>query len=420
MDKSSEEIRITGTGVLTPIGIGVSSFSEALRQGGTNFSTLSLNNGDTEFIYPVSLIDGFDFKEQVENINLESSLINKAKKLRNISYSATCGVYSALEAWQDSGLDKDLSLNSKKVAIVVAGSNTQQLSLSRVRDRYSEKLQFLNPSYGFNFLDTDLVGVLSSILDIKGEGYTVGAASASGNMGIIQGSRLIQNHDYDVVVVVAPVMELSVYEYQGFTALGAMAKVCKNLKPSEMYRPFDVGHSGFVYGQSAGCIILESSNHAAKRGAKSHGIIAGYGVSMDANRNPNPSKVGEQQAMKNAIEKAEIGVDQVDYVNTHGTGSIVGDKTEAEALFDLGLEGVKANSTKSLIGHGLSSAGTVEVIASLIQMKENFIHKSNNLVTPISDRVNWVKDTLYNFDIDYTMSNSFGFGGINTSIVLKK
>lgn len=418
MIPSNISIATTGIGVITPIGIGVPSFSVGLKNGEGNFSKISLEKGGTSFEYPIAEVHDFNFKEELSKMGLDEELLAKVKRLRNMSRSTEYGVYCALEAWKDAGFSS--SINLTRLAIVSGGSNTQQSYLQQIHDKYSGRLQFLNPSYGFNFFDTDIVGVLSELLGVKGEGFSIGAASASGNMSIIQGSRLIKSDEYDVVIVVAPLMDLSIYQYQGFTALGAMAGVGEGLDFSKIYSPFDRNHNGFVYGQSAGCMILESKKHALEREKESYGTIAGYGIHMDANRNPNPSMEGEERAMRSAIQNADITISDIDYVNTHGSGSVVGDKTEVAALLSLGLKGVKANSTKSLIGHSLSSASMVEAITTFIQMKEGFLHKNNNLIEAINDDIEWVKDTSRILNIDCAMSNSFGFGGINTSIILKK
>lgn len=417
MNSIENKVMVTGMGAITPIGIGIPSFSRALKRGGTNFTTLSFKQGETIFKYPIGQVDNFNFKDELKKLDLSSDLNIKAERLRNIFDSNAYGVYCALEAWKDA---KFVDVDVTKVAIISSGSNTQQSSLQQIQYKYTDKLQFLNPNYGFNFFDTDIVGTLSEIIGVKGEGYSVGAASASGNMGIIQGARLIQNNMYDVVIVVAPLMDISKYEYQGFTAIGGMASINEYSEPSDIYRPFDTKHNGFVYGQSAGCLVLESKRHSEKRGKVAYGSIEGYGICMDANRNPNPSIEGEKRAMKLAIDNAGIRIDEIDYVNTHGSGSVVGDKTEVKALLSLGLEGIKANSTKSLIGHGLSAAGTLEAIASFIQMKEKFLHKSVNLTEPINHQIDWTKNTIQDVDINYTLSNSFGFGGVNTSIIFKK
>ncbi len=421
MSALNDNVVVTGMGIVSPIGIGISQFATALKEGKTNFSVIEFVQTDQTFKFPVSKVENFDFKELLAQLQCKPEVIHQAKRLRNISLSAQYAVYAALEAWDDAGLD-NAEIDLSRVAIISSGNNIQQGFLQQVQDQYRDKLQFINPNYGLYFFDTDAIGILTELLEITGEGHSIGAASASGNMAIIDAIRLLKSNEYDVVLVVSPLMDLSIYEYQGLTALGAMAKLSEGIAPSELCRPFDKDHNGFVYGQSGGCIIVESEAHATKRGKQAYGALIGYGISMDANRNPNPSVEGEKKAMLKAIESANIQPENINYVNTHGTGSAIGDQTEVEALLSVGLKGVKANSTKSLIGHGLSAAGIVECIATLIQMNQNFLHISHNLVSPITDKIDWVKEeTLYtSTDTDYAISNSLGFGGVNTAIIMRK
>lgn len=408
---------ITGIGVITPIGLGVRQFSNALNQGVTNYSSLSLSQADQTLSYPLAAVSNFDYKTALETLDLEEGLLRKAKRLRNMSLSSSYAVFCALQAWADAQL-YDHNLDMSRVAIVSGGSNAQQHDLQNVRDKYQDKVKFMNPHYAINFMDTDVVGIVSELLAIKGEGFTIGAASASSNMAIIQGQRLVAQEDYDIVLVLAPLMNLSIFEYQAFSSLGAMAAI-DSAPVNEICRPFDTGHRGFVHGQNAGCMVLESPKHAEKRAKKGYASIAGYGLNLDANRNPNPSLTGETEAMKTAINKAGINAGQINYVNTHGTASVIGDETEVQAIIDAGMAGVKANSTKSLIGHGLSAAGVVEAIATAIQVSEGFLHPGFNLSDPISNEIDWVTEASEQVKIDYAISNGFGFGGINTSIILK-
>ena len=408
---------VTGMGVVTPIGIGIPAFTEALKKGKSNFAIKKYAIEDRTFNYIYGKVENFDLKKNIADSEFEEHWKLKINRLRDISLSSAYGTFCALEAWHHAKLPS--TIDKSKIAIVVAGSNTQQQHCQELRDTYKNKMQFMKPSYGFNFLDSDMIGVASELFEITGEGFTVGAASASGNMGIIQACRLIETKEYDVVMVIAPMMDLSVFEYQGFSALGAMQPVLSETEEIPLYKPFDIDHSGFIYGQNSGAIILESKEHAQQRKAKVVGTISGYGVTLDANRNPNPSVDGEQKAIAKAMQKAGILPEQIDYINAHGTGAKLGDHTELEALINLELKNKPINSTKSLIGHGITAAGMVEAIASLIQMNENFVHESLNLKTPIDYPMDWIQSYRDVHSIQYTLSNSFGFGGINTAIILE-
>ncbi|MGN7825029.1 beta-ketoacyl synthase N-terminal-like domain-containing protein [Chitinophaga sp. 22536] len=414
---SGMSVRVTGMGIATPVATGCRSYTAAISKGETRFSILSMESGGEIFRFPFSGLETSSFQPLTETLQLDGDIIRKAKQFRHISHSTRTGLYCALEAWSDAGLNGD-NTDLSRVAVISCGSNTQHAMYKDIMDNYHDKLRFINPAYGFGFFDTDIVGVLSELLKIRGEGHCIGAASASGNMGIINGCRLLLGGEYDVVLVVAPLMDLSVFEYQAIAALGAMAPVAD--VPSAICRPFDRMHNGFVYGQSAGCMILESETHAAARNRSAYGTIRGYGVCMDANRNPNPSAAGEKTAIIKAITAANLTPAQISYVNTHGTGSKAGDLAEVEAILGAGLAGVRANSTKSLIGHGLSAAGVVEAITTLLQMNGGFLHPTSNLDNPVSNEIDWVRGTMIEAGIEYAVSNGFGFGGINTAIVLSK
>ncbi|MCW3465907.1 beta-ketoacyl synthase N-terminal-like domain-containing protein [Chitinophaga nivalis] len=419
MTPSTNVAKVTGMGVVTPTGTGVPAWTAALKTAATHYSVKAFHQGERVFSFPVAAVNDVDLLSLTAGLQVKEALLEKIRRLRHISRSTSYGIYCALEAWTDAGFN-DADTDLTRVAIISGGTNIQQAALQAEQEKYREKLQFMNPNYGLNFFDTDLVGALSGLLGIRGEGHTIGAASASGNMAVIQGCRLLATGAYDVVVVVAPLMDLSVYEYQGFTALGAMAPWTEGATAADICRPFDAAHRGFVYGQSAGCIILESAAHAAGRGKTGYGDITGYGISLDANRSPHPSAEGETTAMLKALTAAGINAAQLGYVNTHGSSSALGDATEVAALLAAGLSGVKANSTKSLIGHGLSAAGLVECIATLIQINHGFVHANHNLENPISSDIDWIQQQAREAVIDYALTNSFGFGGINTAIILRK
>lgn len=412
-------VEIAGMSVVTPIAIGIEAFSEALKRGHSNFSVHEESLEDQTFQFPIGKVEDFDLKTMVKELSLPEEIIKKARRVRNVSRGAAFGVYSALDAWANAQLHES-EVDPLKVAIVACGNNFQCGNQREVQEKYRKKLKLLNINYGMNFLDTDLIGITSELLNTKGEGYTIGAASASGNMGLVQGSRLIESGDYDVVIVIAPMMEMSIYEYVGFTEMSAMSTLKEDKEVSEICRPFDKEHSGFVFGENAGCIILESSEHSKKRNGKSWGQIKGTGVVLDGNRNPNPSMEGESAAMNKALQKAGIASSEIDYVNMHGSSSPLGDRTEIEAAQSVGLKNAWANSTKSLIGHGVVAAGLVEAVASTIQLNEGFVHASNNLDDPIDSNMKWAVKQEECPELKWAITNSYGFGGINTSLVIKK
>jgi malonyl-ACP decarboxylase len=167
-------------------------------------------------------------------------------------------------------------------------------------------------------------------------------------------------------------------------------------------------------------VVVEDDKSVNKRKkVKPYGQIKGWAMSLDGNRNPNPSIEGEVRVIQNALDRANVTPKEIDYINPHATGSLIGDEVELNAIQNCGLSHAGINATKSITGHGLSSSGTVEVIASLLQMAASRIHPTRNLETPIYPHFNWVKQKAVNHCIEHALNLSFGFGGVNSAICLK-
>jgi malonyl-ACP decarboxylase len=272
-------------------------------------------------------------------------------------------------------------------------------------------------------MDTDHVGTVSEIFKIQGEGFTVGGSSASGNLAIIKGHQLIQLELVEACLVIGALADLSPLELQGFYNVGAMGGKRYRDQPAQACRPFDRDHEGFIYGQAGGCLVLESFASARKRGIPVLAEIVGASLLLDANRLPNPREEGEVRVMEAALAQAKVKPGQIDYLNAHGTSSPLGDETEVKAIkrvFKENLPGLWINSTKGLTGHCLTAAGVIESIAVIIQMQQGFVHPNLNLENPIDSQCRFSRKESNRVSIDISMSNSFGFGGINTCLIFKK
>jgi malonyl-ACP decarboxylase len=223
-------------------------------------------------------------------------------------------------------------------------------------------------------------------------------------------------------MVVGSLADLSPMEMQGFVNIGGMGGKAFSDEPARACRPFDSAHEGFIYGQGSGCIILESGECARKRKTSILASMPGGAVVLDGNRLSNPNEDGEVRVMEEALRQAGIGYQELDYINAHGTSTPLGDETEIKAIKRVlkeRLTQVWVNSTKSMTGHCLYSAGVIEAIASIIQMREGFVHPNLNLEHPIDSECRFSGAVTVPAEIKTAMSNSFGFGGINTSIILK-
>jgi malonyl-ACP decarboxylase len=303
-----------------------------------------------------------------------------------------------------------------RIGLIVGGSNVQQRELALIHEAYRDSAAFLRPTYALSFMDSDLCGFCTAHFGIRGLACTVGGASASGQLAVVQAAQAVLLGQVDVCIALGALMDISHWECRGLRAIGAMGSDRYANEPSLACRPFDRDHDGCIFGESCGALVLESPESCRRRDVEPYAALRGWGTAMDGNRNPDPSLDGEIRAIQNALDAAGWPPGRIDYVNPHGTGSIAGDETELKALHACGLADARLNATKSLIGHGLSAAGTVEVIATLLQMQAGRLHPTRNLENPIDAAFNWVRDEAVDHRIENALTLSMGFGGINTAL----
>lgn len=398
---------ITGMGILTAIGQGKANFCTALLAGQTAFGYLQRPGRES--------VEPF-LGAEILHLESDALLASHQRLLRSASLSTQMALLAALEAWQDAQL-VDSGIDRTRIGLVVGGSNLQLRPQAQTHQQYQARPQFVNPTYGVALWDTDLVGVLAQALQIHGEGFSVGGASASGALALIQAARLLQSGVVDLCLAVGALFDLSGCEAQGFRNLGAMGSTRFADAPQAACRPFDQAGDGFIYGEGTAVVVLERADHAQRRGVPAYGRLLGWGSGLDGNRQTNPNQQGEMRAINAALHMAGLAPAQINYVNTHGTSSPLGDQTEVAALKALGLDHAPLNATKSLTGHTLTAAGVVEAVATLLQMQAGQLHPTRNLHRPIDPSLPWVGETAVAAHVDYALSNSFGFGGINAALV---
>jgi len=403
---NTEELCITGIGVISAIGQGKKTFSEALLAGRHAFGLMKRKGRQhASSLFLGAEIPLLDYPNRLSK-----------HKLRSVSFPGQVAVATIEEAWNETAIDQ---LAPDRIGLVIGGSNLGQREQCLMQQDYRENPHFVRPHYGFSFLDSDLCGICTECFGIQGMAYTVGGASASGQLAILQAINAVLSGQVDVCIAVGALMDLSYFELQALSSLGAMGSMRFSDDPEKASRPFDRDRDGFIFGESCGALVIERTITASQRAISPYATISGWAMNMDAHRNPNPSYNGEVAVIQGALAKANIQASAVDYVNPHGTGSPVGDEIELKAIQSCGLSHARINTTKSIIGHGLSAAGIVEVIATLLQMKASCLHPSRNLDTPMNPELNWVYDKAVPHHIDYGLNLSIGFGGINTAICLK-
>ncbi len=402
---ASTDVAITGVGVLTAVGQGRRAFEAALKEGRHAFRVMQRpgRQKDSAFI-------GAELPE----LKLPAALSSRAQ--RSASLSAQAAMMTVHEAWQDANLD---SVDPYRIGLIIGGSNCQQRELTRIHEEHSARMRFLRPSYGVAFLDSDLCGWCTEQFNIRGFAYTVGAACASGQLSILQAVQAVQSQQVDVCIAVGALMDLSYWECHALRATGAMGSDRYADRPELACRPFDKGRDGFIFGECCGAVVVERLSAVSRNRVKPYAVLTGSATVMDAHRNPDPSLAGEIRVIDNALRRAGLEPRDIDYVNPHGTGSWMGDEIEASAIMAAGLSHAHINATKSIVGHGFSAAGTVEIIATLLQMRSRFLHPSRNLQEPLKPELNWVRQEPLARTIRNALNLSIGFGGINTAICLR-
>jgi malonyl-ACP decarboxylase len=393
---------VTGMGVITAIGQGKGAFAKALLAGDSAFGVMQRPGRQRESTYLGAEIHEMEFPSGIAR-----------QTLRAASLSAQAALVVLEEAWTEARLS---DVDPRRIGLIVGGSNVQQRELTQTHETYRDSPAFLRPTYALSFMDSDLCGFCTAQFGIRGLAYTVGGASASGQLAIVQAAQAVLTNQVDVCIALGALMDLSHWECRGLRAIGAMGSDRYANEPELACRPFDRDHDGFIFGEACGAVVVERLESSLRRGMKPYAALRGWGIAMDGNRNPDPSLQGETEAIQGALDASGWVAAEVDYVNPHGTGSAAGDETELKALHACGLNGARLNATKSLTGHALSAAGTVEVIATLLQMQAGRLHPTRNLNEPIDDTFQWVTSTPAEHQIEKALTLSMGFGGINTAL----
>jgi malonyl-ACP decarboxylase len=406
MKNKQSELVITGVGVTSAIGQGKTAFTSALMQGSHAFGVMQRPGRQKGTSFIGAEISSLTYPERFSK-----------RVLRTASLSGQVALVTLHEAWDEANLD---AMDPSRIGLVIGGSNIQQRELVQTYESYQDRAAFIPPTYGLSFMDSDLCGFCTEQFGIRGLAYTVGGASASGQVAILQAAQMVLSGQVDVCIAMGALMDLSYWECQALRSLGAMGTDRYATEPAMACRPFNKQRDGFIYGECCGAVVIERAGSAMNRQVQPYAILSGWAMATDGNRNPNPSHEGEVRVIQKALAQAQLTSQDIDYINPHGTGSVIGDETELRAIRDCQLSHAYINATKSIIGHGLSAAGTVEVIATLLQMKECRLHPTRNLDDPLDPSLSWVGDQSVSHVIQHALTLSMGFGGINTALCLQR
>jgi malonyl-ACP decarboxylase len=421
--QSRPRATVTGMGIVSSLGHDVTAFGKALMAGQSGIRHIDRETRPPLAVPIGAEIAGFALPVALANIaGLPTAIAERAlQSARRAPFPIQASVIAALEAWMQAGLH-ERQCPPERIGLVIAGHNTTSAYQYAALADFQAQPDYLSPRYALHALDSDHLGVLGRILDIQGEGFVTGAASASGNIAIIQGMRLIEAGVVDCCLVVGVAAELSPMDIQGFHHIGAMGGKRFRDLPAQACRPFDTDHEGFIYGQAAAAILLEAP-HRNPAGTPALAGLLGGAINLHASAGSEPNQAGEVRAMREALAQSGLDPAAIAYLNTHGSSSPLGDTVEIAAIaetFGDHFPSLWLNATKGLTGHCLHAAGVVELIASIVQMQGGFLHPNLNLHRPIRADARLCGAEAVSVRIEHAMSNSFGFGGINTSIVLRQ
>ncbi len=405
---------VTGLGVVSPVGIGTETFWQALLAGKSG-------------VGPITQFDTTDFPikiaGEVKDFDAETYVGDK-KAARHMDRNTQFAIAAAIEAAKDANFDiekEDPTRCGSLIGSGIGGIATTEETVLKIENRGPAKV---NPFAVPMMIANMAAGQVSIHFGLQGPVLTDVTACASGTNSIGLALRLIQCGDADVIFAGGTEAAVCKTPMAGFAAMKALSS--RDCPPEEASCPFDARRDGFVLGEGAGVLILEELNHAKARGAKIYAELVGYGMSGDAYHMTAPAPGGALQlrSMENAIRDAGLAPDDISYVNAHGTSTHLNDMNETAALKTLFGERayqVPVSSTKSMIGHLLGAAGALEAIVCALSIRDQKIHPTINIKErdPECD-MDYVAEGAREADVNVAMSNSFGFGGHNAVIVLRR
>ena len=397
---------ITGLGAISPIGIGIDEIKKSLVSGKSGITS----NPEYKEMGMKSEISG--------SIDLILSELIDRKLFRFMGETAAYSYLSAQEAIKDSNLPEEI-FNSDRVGIIAGSGGASSRSQVEAADIAREKgIKRIGPYRVTQTMGSTVSACLATFLGIKGINYSISSACSTSAHCIGSAWEQIQLGKQDIVLAGGGEDEHWTQSAL-FDAMGALSSKF-NSDPEAASRPFDKGRDGFVIAAGGGIVILEELEHAKKRGAKIYGEIVGYSATSDGEDMVAPSGSGAINCMTKALQMSKLN--SVDYLNAHGTSTPAGDPTELNAIKKVFKERPIVGSTKSQTGHALGAAGVLECIYSILMLKNKFIAESLNLSDPIDEAEDLVmaNQLIEKKDFSSFMSNSFGFGGTNASIIVKE
>ena len=410
---NERRVVVTGLGLVSPVGNDVASSWDALKNGRSGINSLSH-------------FDASDFSTRIGGSikNFDCSPYMQAKEARRMDIFIQYGIAAGVQAFKDSGLlDSHWDADRAGVAIGsgIGGLTTIEETAIQIRESGPRKVSpFFVPGSIINML----AGNLSIRFGLRGPNISVTTACTTGTHNIGIAANMIQNNQAEIMLVGGAEMATSPAALGGFCAARALST--RNQEPEKASRPWDRDRDGFVLSDGAGIMVLEELEHARKRGARIYAELAGFGMSGDAYHVTSPPEGGAGAAlcMRNALASATLDFAAVDYINAHGTSTQAGDLAETEAIktvFGDHAKHLSVSSSKSMLGHLLGASGAAEAIISVLTIVDQVITPTINLDEPDEGcNLDYVPHISRDQPVNVVLSNSFGFGGTNGTLVFAK
>ncbi|UOD49588.1 beta-ketoacyl-ACP synthase II [Orrella daihaiensis] len=402
---------ITGLGIVSPVGNDIATAWDNVVNGRSGIGRITRFDPSELNSHIAGEVKDFDVTTYLP-----------AKEARQMDTFIHYGIAAGVQAWKDSGLEIS-ELNADRFGVIVGSGIGGLQRIEETQKEYLERgARRISPFFVPASLINLVSGQLSIMLGLKGPSYAVVSACTTGLHSIGDAGRLIEYGDADVMLAGGTESTVTPLGVGGFAAMRALST--RNDDPKTASRPWDVDRDGFVLGEGAGVMVLEEYEHAKKRGAKIYGELAGYGMSSDAHHITAPDQDGPRRGMLAALRNGGINPDSVNYVNAHGTSTPLGDKNETLALklaFGEHAKKLVVNSTKSMTGHLLGAAGGIEAVFTTLAVHHQVSPPTINIFNqdPECD-LDYCANEARPMQIEVALSNSFGFGGTNGSMVVRR
>lgn len=413
-----KKVVVTGMGIVSPVGTGVEYAWKNIV-------------GGVSGIRPIDKFDASEYASRIAGVPIRGTgdgefnpdSVIEPREQRKMDLAILYGMVAADEAMRDANLieyDGDKERFGVSIGSGIGGVQT-------IYDTCSELLnsgpRFVSPFFVPKAIINMTAGHVSIKYGLQGPNLSITTACASGTHSVAQAADLIRTGKADIMLAGGTEAAVTPLGLAGFCAMKAVST--RNDEPTRASRPWDVDRDGFVLAEGAGVLVLEEYEHAVKRGAKIYAEVAGYGMTADAHHitAPAPHGVGGLRAMKMALADAGLNPSDIDYVNAHGTSTGLGDLGELEAVRELFGDGNTCmSSTKSMTGHLLGAAGAIEAVFSVLAIRDNIVPPTINLENPVPEvgDFNLVPNVAQKRPVNAVLSNSFGFGGTNGSVIFKR